>query len=252
MTTTLTRTDVCSISLARATGGRARVTSGGGPFRVVTLAVGPDSARVALVPDRALLLAGDSVTMSITVATGLSLHVVETSGTVAYDMRGGVASWSVSAAVGVGGGLVLDSLPWVSASGSRVDRSVSIDLGDAARLLARETLVLGRSGEGPGSLTTRTTITREGRPVMVEELWSAHLAPYRIVDSVLAIGPSVRVDARPLVLDSGDRLWRRLGQEAHITAADLDPVWAALASGVRQTSTESSTEADSFDGSTKR
>lgn len=228
MTITPTRTDVCSISLARTAGGRVRVTSSGGPFRVITLAVGAESARVALVPDRALLLAGDSVAMSISVATGLSLHVVETSGTVAYDMRGASATWAVSAVVGAAGGLVLEALPWVSASGSRVLRTQDIDLAEAATLLARETLVLGRSGEGPGSLTARTTITREGRPVMVEELCSAHVAPYRIVDSVLAIGHPGPVERRPFVLDSGDRLWRRLGSEAHATAADLDPVWAAL------------------------
>lgn len=228
MTITPTRTDVCSISLARTAGGRARVTSGGGPFRVITLAAGIDSARVALVPDRALLLAGDSVAMSINVAPGLSLQVIETSGTVAYDMRGGSASWACSASVGVGAGLVLDSLPWVSAFGSRVSRSLDVDLADAATLLARETLVLGRSGEDPGSLRASSSITRDGRPLMVEELCSDHVAPYRILDSVLAIGHLAPVDMRPFVLDSGDRLWRRLGSEAHEAAADLDPVWAAL------------------------
>ena len=228
MTITPTRTDVCAISLARTAGGRVRVTSSGGPFRVITLAAGADSARVALVPDRALLLAGDSVTVSISVAAGLSLHVVETSGTVAYDMRGSSASWTCSATVGVGGGLVLDSLPWVSAHGSDVARSLAVDLGEQATLLARETLVLGRSGEGPGSLTARTTISREGRPVLIEELCSGHLAPYRIVDGVLAIGHPTTVATRPIVLESGDRLWRWLGREAHATALDLDPVWAAL------------------------
>ena len=29
-------------------------------------------------------------------------------------------------------------------------------------------------------------------------------------------------------LESGDRLWRRLGRETHETAAALDPVWRAL------------------------
>ena len=228
MTITPTRTDVCSILLARTADGRPRVTSGGGAFRVITLAVSGETARVALVPDRALLLAGDSVGLSITVADGLALHVQETSGTVAYDMRRGSASWACSAAVGVDAGLVLDSLPWVSAEGSCVDRSLTVDLAESATLLARETLVLGRSGEGPGSLVARMSVTRGGRPMIVEELRSAHLAPYRILDSVLAIGHATLVDSRPLVLDSGDRLWRRLGREAHETAAVLDPVWTAL------------------------
>ena len=223
-----TRTEVCSIALARTAAGRARVTSGGGPFRVITLATTQASVRVALVPDRALLLAGDSVEIVIGVDDGLALHVQETSGTVAYDMRGGAATWSCSASVGVGSALVLDSLPWVSAQGSRVHRRLSVDLAASAGLLARETLVLGRSGEGPGDLTALTTITREGRPVLVEELRSAHLSPYRVVGSVLAIGHPAPVEAPSIVLETGDRLWRRLGHEAHRAAADLDPVWAAL------------------------
>jgi urease accessory protein len=116
----------------------------------------------------------------------------------------------------------------VSAQGSRVDRSLTVDLAESGTLLARETLVLGRSGEGPGSLVARMSVTREGRPVIVEELRSGHLAPYRILDSVLAIGHATLVDPRPLVLDSGDRLWRRLGRDTHETAAVLDPVWTAL------------------------
>ena len=230
MTTTPTRTDACAVSLARTPDGRVRVTAGGGPFRVITLGVDERGARVALVPTRALLLAGDVVEVECDVADGLTLHLQETSGTVAYDMRGGSASWSFAARVGAGARLVLDSLPWVSAGGSRVTRSTSVSLGAAATLLARETLVLGRSGEAPGGLVSRTTITREGRPVVVEELQALHLAPHRILDSVLALGDGpdlIEGGPSPLRLESGDRLWRRLGREAHETAAVLDPVWDA-------------------------
>lgn len=232
MATTSTLTDACSISLARTSSGRPRVSSGGGPLRVVTLSSDACGARVALVPDRALLLAGDAVEVRVRVDDGLHLHVQETSGTVAYDMRGGSATWSVDARVGAGARLVLDSLPWVSAHGSRVVRSLSVDLGAGATLLARETLVLGRSGEAPGSLVSHTTLTREGRPVLVEELRAEHLAPYRVLDSVLAVGQACASPGlpAPLVLETGDRIWRRLGHEAHETAAVLDPVWAAVAS----------------------
>ncbi|MFC7358910.1 urease accessory protein UreD [Nocardioides astragali] len=231
MTTTPTRTDACLVSLARTVGGRVRVTAGGGPFRVVTLGVDERGARVALVPTRAQLLAGDVVEVRCHVADGLTLHLRETSGTVAYDMRGGSASWAFAGQVGDGARLVLDSLPWVSAGGSRVIRSTSVSLGDKATLLARETLVLGRSGEAPGDLVSRTTITRDGRPVVVEELRSLHLTPGRILDSVLALGDARQLPEggpSPLRLETGDRLWRRLGREAHETADVLDPVWAAL------------------------
>ena len=65
---------------------------------------------------------------------------------------------------------MLDSLPWVSAAGSRVDALdvESLSQLGAATLLARETLVLGRSkGGAQATWCPATTITREGRPVVV-------------------------------------------------------------------------------------
>jgi len=52
-----------------------------------------------------------------------------------------------------------------------------------------------------------------------------------VLDSVLAVGTCHQPppgSPSPFRLDSGDRLWRRLGCEAHETAAALDPVWTAL------------------------
>ena len=120
-------------------------------------------ARVALVPTRALLLAGDAVEVECEVGDGLALHVQETSGTVAYDMRGGSASWSFTARVGVGSRLVLDSLPGCRRAARTSPGRRRSTWTRAATLLARETLVLGRSGERPGALASRTTITREAR-----------------------------------------------------------------------------------------
>lgn len=231
MTITSTRTDVCSISLARTSTGRVRVTSRGQPFRAITLSTNAWGARVALVPDRALLLAGDAIEVVVAVADGLTLHLQETTGTVAYDMRGGSASWSFDAHVGVDARLVLDALPWVSASGSRVVRSLSVILEATAVLYARETLILGRSGEPPGWLNSHTTVTREGRPVLVDELRTTNLAPYRVLDSILAVGRrhiGQIEEAAALRLETGDLLWRRLGREAHETAAVLEPLWAAI------------------------
>lgn len=237
MATTSTLTDACSISLARTATGRTRVSSDGGPLRVVTLSADRGGARAALVPTRALLLAGDTVEVECEVEDDLTLHLQETSGTVAYDMRGASASWSFTARVGDGSRLVLDSLPWVSSGGSHAVRTTSIHLGAGAMLLARETLVLGRAGEAAGALTSRTTITRGACPVLVEELQSAHLAPHRVLDSVLSVGAGDQPIAdgpRPLRLETGDRLWRRLGREAHETAAVLDPVWRDLMHGRRR------------------
>ena len=102
-------------------------------------------------------------------------------------MRGGSASWSFTARVGAGSRLVLDALPWVSSGGSHGDRTTSVHLDAAATLLpGRPSCWAGRGA--PGDLVSRTTITREARPVLVEELRSDHLAPHRVLDSVLAVG----------------------------------------------------------------
>lgn len=83
-------------------------------------------ATLALTPTGALLLAGDSVELECVVADGLTLHLQETTGTVAYAMRGGSATWSFTARVEDGAKLLLDTLPWVSAAESSVTRSMSV------------------------------------------------------------------------------------------------------------------------------
>ena len=45
-----------------------------------------------------------------------------------------------------------------------------IDLAPGARLVFREEQVLGRHGEAPGTLTTRLTVHRAGRPLLDQEL----------------------------------------------------------------------------------
>ena len=85
---------------------RIRVTADpdGGRCRVRTAMTGSDptaalvrpmvlhhdatTARISLVPEGALLLAGDAVELDVTVDAGARLDVVEPGGTVAFDMRG--------------------------------------------------------------------------------------------------------------------------------------------------------------------
>lgn len=244
--------EVTRLTLRATAGGGCRVSGGGGAFRAVQQRLTRHSARVALVPDRALLLAGDHVALEVEVDPGLHLTLVETAGTVAYDMRGGRASWSTSLRVGAGSTVVHETLPWVSAAGSDVTRSLDVELGRGGRALLRETLVLGRHGEEPGRLRTRSRVRREGADVFIEEVDSVDLAPHRVLDQVAAFGefhpasvspavpPYVRADAIAthlppaapgvtcLELASGDTLWRRLDDQAHVAAAGLDGIFCDL------------------------
>jgi urease accessory protein len=170
--------------------------------------------RVALVPEQAVLLAGDHVTVAVRVGARQRLEVVEPGGTVAYAMRGGRARWDVRVEVEEGGSLVWHGEPFVVAEGADVRRGLMIDVAAEARVVLRETLVLGRSGEGPGRLVARTDVHRDGVPVLVEELDATlGLGSHRVLDQVLCLGWGCAADG--LALESGDRLHRWLGAETH-------------------------------------
>jgi len=172
--------------------------------------------RVALVPEGAVLLAGDHVTVSVRVPSGRTLELVEPGGTVAYAMRGARARWDVSVVVEAGARLVWHGEPFVVAEGADVDRTLTAELGSRAALVLRETLVLGRSGERPGRLRTATRVTRAGSPLLVEDLDCATgLGPHRVLDQVLRVGTAARPGEHALLLDSGDVLDRWLGAWAH-------------------------------------
>ncbi|MCD4524814.1 urease accessory protein UreD [Nocardioides sp. cx-173] len=199
-------------------------------------------ALVSLVPEGALLLAGDAISLEVSVDAGARLDLVEPGGTVAFDMRGGSASWSVLVTLGPGAVLTWAGEPFVVAAGADVDRTTVLRLADGARLALRETLVLGRHREAPGSIRQRTDVTVAGRPVLVEDLplnpaaAAGLLGGRRVVSSVLSVGPPpavAGVTEYRFDLDAGGTLWRRLGAQAH--EAELGAAWAAAhASAVGQ------------------
>lgn len=215
--------------------GRARCALGTGLLSPRVLSCDDSGARVALVATGALLLAGDAVRIDVRVGPGAWLHVVETSGTVAYDGRGGSASWDVGIRVEAGGTLVWEGLPFVVAAGADVTRSTTVTLGDEAALLLRETLVLGRTGEVGGDLRSRTRCTLGGQPAFVDDLTldASRTAPgilgaERVLDSILCLGtrPPATVpafDRAHLDLDVPGALVRSLGRNAH--TGSLDAVW---------------------------
>jgi urease accessory protein len=213
-------------------GGRVRVeTDVTGPstapaLRPMLLASDAGSARISLVPDGAMLLAGDDVTVEVEVGEGASLTLVEPAGTVAYDMDGGHASWSVAITLAANASLVWAGEPFVVSAGADVTRDTRITLAPTARLALRETLVLGRHGERPGRVaTTWSAHQDDGRPLLIESLdldasslAPGLLGPHRVLASVTALGRDVPPDACPdgrLDLERGGTLWRHLAGETH-------------------------------------
>ncbi|MFC6153918.1 urease accessory protein UreD [Nocardioides yefusunii] len=259
-------TAVTRLRLTRTPGGAVRLRGGGGVFRAMLLARDAHGARVQVVPSRMLLLAGDDVALEISVDAGLRLDLTETGGTIAHDMRGGSASWRTSVEVGAGATFTHHTWPWVSSAGSDVVRHTSVALDVGAKAVLRETLVLGRHGEAPGRLVAHTHVTRDGRPVLAEELHSTDLAcadlalagavSHRVLDQVMALGPlpvparsaADVVEGAPTRLDlaSGDTLWRSLAQDAHHAAGALDRLFAHL-TGEREWSVVDTERAPSVD-----
>jgi urease accessory protein len=176
-----------------------------------------DGTRVALVPEQAVLLAGDQVEVTVHVGPERTLEIVEPGGTVAYAMRGSSARWDVTVEVEEGASLDWEGQPFVVAEGAEVSRSLSVSLAAGACARLRETLVLGRSGEGPGRLLTRTEVHRDGAPVLVEGLDArTGLGRHRVLDQVLYLGATCTGDpAYTMTLESGDQLHRWLGDATH-------------------------------------
>lgn len=212
--------------------GRPRVRSetSGDPerpcLRPMIVGSGEGFARVYLVPDGALLLAGDEILLDVTVGSGVRLELVEPTGTVAYDMRGDRASWDVSLRLAEQSSLVWAGEPFVVADGARVTRTTDVQLGPGARLAVRETLVLGRHQERSGLLTqTWTARDAGGAELLVEHLQlddtaqrPGILGGNRVLGSVIALGielpPEVCPEGR-MDLEVGGTVWRRLAAEAH-------------------------------------
>lgn len=184
-------------------------------------------ALVSLVPDGALLLAGDHVEVDVRVDDGARLDLIEPGGTVAFPMRGAGASWDVRVEVGAGATLTWAGEPFVVAEGADVRRRTRIRCAPTGTLLLRETLVLGRHQEASGRIRQQLTVVSDGVPVLVEDLGldakliGPLLGGRRVIGTVLALG----VDLADLADQQGpDRfdldvpcavLWRSLAAEAH-------------------------------------
>jgi urease accessory protein len=208
-------------------------------LRPILLGSGARHARVALVPDGALLLAGDAVRLHVEVGPGIRLELVEPAGTVAFDMQGGAAWWDVRLVLARDATVVWAGEPFVVSSGARVHRRTVVDMEPGARLLLRETLVLGRHGERGGHLEQGWSAHGPGGvPLLVEETVlddrsdrPGILGGHRALGTVVVLGVPVDPDLCPdgrLDLEGGGTVWRGLAHEAH-RAVPVDAWRAALA-----------------------
>ncbi|MFD9329298.1 urease accessory protein UreD [Streptomyces sp. NPDC060065] len=177
------------------------VLEGDGPLALRrTRGVGSE-ARVMLVGAMSGPLGGDHFTVEAEAAAGARLHIGSAAATIALPGQAkGESRYDVRLKVASGGELRWLPEQLISANGSDLYVSSSIELAAGARLVFREEQVLGRAGEEPGRLSSRLTVRLDGRPLLDQELscgpgapggWDgpAVLAGHRAVGQLLVARP---------------------------------------------------------------
>lgn len=198
---------------------------------------GATAVRAALVPTQAGPLAGDRDSTRIVVGAGATLIVEPVAATLALPGEARTIL-RLDVTVREGGRLVLDEGPLIVAAGADVERRCVIELEAGAVAALRETVVLGRDGEPPGTIDGELRATLEGRPLLHDGLRTgaataradAHvaLAPaHRIVATVALLGIRPPADPDTLALGGPGALRRATGSSLAAVDEQVGAIWRA-------------------------
>jgi urease accessory protein UreH len=197
--------------------------------------------RAAFVPTQAGPLAGDEDRLRIVVGAGATLVIEPVAATLALPGAAAIAL-TLDVTVEAGGRLVLDDAPLIVAAGADVTRRCTLELGDGAVAALRETAVLGREGEPPGTLDSELRATFGGRPLLHEALRVGPASP--AVDVHVALAPRHRVlgtacllgvrppASAPFELAGPGALRRATGPSLAAVEAALAETWRAWSRAV--------------------
>lgn len=192
--------------------------------------------RAAFVPTQAGPLAGDCERVRIVVGAGAALVVEPVAATVALPGAAPIVL-VLDVTVQAGGRLVLDEAPLIVAAGADVARRCTIALEPGAVAALRETIVLGRDGEPPGTLDSVLRATLGGRALLHDGVRvgadsgaaDAHvaLAPgHRVLSTVCLLGLRP-AGAEAFALAGPGALRRATGPSLAAVDAALAATWAA-------------------------
>ncbi|MFD7954721.1 urease accessory protein UreD [Streptomyces ardesiacus] len=211
------------------------VLEGEGPLALRRTRGSGAEARVMLVGAMSGPLGGDHFTVDVQARSGARLRVGSAAATLALpgqDKAG--ARYDVRLTVDDGAELCWLPEQLISAGGSDLRLTTSVDLAAGARLLLREEQVLGRAGEEPGRLTSRLTVRIDGRCVLDQELgcgpcapggWDgpAGLAGHRAVGQMVVVRPEF-ADRPPAgcVYEEGAAVMPLAGPAALVSAVAPD------------------------------
>ncbi|MFF4232973.1 urease accessory protein UreD [Streptomyces sp. NPDC001820] len=206
-----------------------------GPLAVRrTRATGPYT-RVTVVGAMSAPLGGDRLAIEADAGEGARLLVDSAAATIALPGRTPEqAYYDVRLTVGENAELRWLPEQLVSAYGSDLRMRTRVELASTARLVLREEQILGRYGEQSGTLATRLTVHRAGRPLLDQELgygpgapggWDgpAVLAGHRAVGQLLVVDPQFEdKPAEPQLLGETATLMPLAGPAFLVTAVAPD------------------------------
>lgn len=169
-----------------------------------TRSVPPGPVRVTVVGAMSAPLGGDRLAIEVRAEPGARLTVDSAAATVALPGPGpesAPAHYEVRLTAGEGAGLNWLPEQLISAHGSELIMRTTAELAPTARLVLREEQILGRHGESPGTLFSRLTVRRAGRPLLDQQVaygpgapggWDgpAVLGGHRAVGQLLVVEPS--------------------------------------------------------------
>jgi urease accessory protein len=187
--------------------GATRLTTLAGEAPLLLRRTGPRGpmATVQLVGGAAGPIGGDRLDYLVEVGAGAGVRVESVAASVALPgTDGGQSRLEIRARIDTGGSLAWSPQPLIAARGARHRTDSRIDLGADARLSWREEIVLGRSGEAPGSIAARLRVRRAGRPLL---------------DHDVALGPDHPGSPGPAVTG---------GHRAVGTVLIVDPAWEGV------------------------
>ncbi|MFF7260616.1 urease accessory protein UreD [Streptomyces sp. NPDC008159] len=236
MSTTGVRATARLAARADGRGGTALpVLESHGPLALRRTRGSGDEARVMLVGAMSGPLGGDRLAVEAEVGEGARLHLGSAAATIALPGQGKEeARYDVRVRVAAEGELRWLPEQLISACGSDLRVSTSLDLASGARLVFREEQVLGRVGEEPGRLSSRLTVRLDGRALLDQEVscgpgapggWDgpAILGGYRALGQLVVVRPEFAERApAPRVLGESAALTPLAGPAVLVSALAPD------------------------------
>ncbi|MFI9261933.1 urease accessory protein UreD [Streptomyces sioyaensis] len=187
-----------------------------GPFHLRRVRSDSSAARVGIIGAMSAPLGGDRLTLDITVEDRAELEVTTAAATLA--LRGPTthaATYDVRLTAGEHAQLRWLPQPLISAAGSNLRQTYTVELAATARLLLREEQLLGRADEEPGHLVSRILVHRAGHPLLDQHTaygppepgWDgpAVLGGHRAVGQLLVVDPRLDVPRNPVLLGEGTK-----------------------------------------------